>query len=103
MAWGRKKSSGRKEPLFGLPAALSELRLSPQDRIPSPADEKPKKAPNRKSAGCDDEAPRERKLRETKSGSKRRAKCRSRSDLYRLVFLSSVLGLWGLMSPDGVV
>jgi len=29
MAWGRKKSGGRKEPLFGLPAALADLRLSP--------------------------------------------------------------------------
>ena len=28
MAWGRKKSGGRKEPLFGLPAALADLRLS---------------------------------------------------------------------------
>jgi len=26
MAWGRKKSSGRQEPQFGLAAALSELR-----------------------------------------------------------------------------
>jgi penicillin-binding protein 1A len=103
MAWGRKKSGGRKEPLFGLPAALSELRLSPQDRIPSPADEKPKKAPNRKSDGGDDEAPRERKPRVTKSGSKRRAKGRARSGLYRLVYWSAVLGLWGLIATVGVV
>src|ERR1700730_8626626 len=103
MAWGRKKSGGRKEPLFGLPAALSELRLSPQDRIPSPADEKPKKAPNRKSDGGDDEPPRERKPRVTKSGSKRRAKGRARSGLYRLVYWSAVLGLWGLIATVGVV
>ena len=43
MALGRKKGGGRKEPLFGLPAALSELRLSPQDRIPD-ADSRPKKS-----------------------------------------------------------
>jgi penicillin-binding protein 1A len=103
MAWGRKKSGGRKEPLFGLPAALSELRLSPQDRIPSPADEKPKKAPKRNSDGGDDEAPRERKPRATKSGSKRRAKGRARSGLYRLVYWSAVLGLWGLIATVGVV
>ena len=42
MAWGRKKSGGRKEPQFGLAASLSELRLSPQDRVAG-ADETPKK------------------------------------------------------------
>ncbi len=42
MAWGRKKSGGRKEPLFGLAAALGDLRLSPQDRIPG-GESKPKK------------------------------------------------------------
>jgi len=38
MAWGRKKSGGRREPQFGLAASLSELRLGPQDRIPAAAD-----------------------------------------------------------------
>jgi penicillin-binding protein 1A len=33
MAWGRKKSGGRKEPRFGLAASLAELRLSPEDRV----------------------------------------------------------------------
>src|SRR5258708_6037379 len=103
MAWGRKKSGGRKEPLFGLPAALSELRLSPQDRIPAAQDEKPKKAPKRKSEGGDDEAPRERKPRVTKSGSKRRAKGRAPGGLYRLFYWSAVLGLWGVIAAVGVV
>jgi penicillin-binding protein 1A len=100
MAWGRKKNGGRKEPLFGLPAALSELRLSPQDRIPSPTDEKPKKSPKRKS---DDEAPRERKPRVTKSGSKRRSRRGGRGGLYRLVYWGAVLGLWGVIAAVGVV
>ena len=44
MAWGRKKSGGgRKEPQFGLAAALSELRLSPQDRV-TVSEDKPKKS-----------------------------------------------------------
>ncbi len=43
MAWGRKKSGGRKEPRFGLAAALADLRLDPKDRIPAAGD-KPKKA-----------------------------------------------------------
>src|SRR5258708_13444201 len=85
MAWGRKKSGGSKEPLFGLAAALSDLRLGPQDRIPSPADDKPKKqSPKRKTADSDDNAPRERKPPVTKSGSKRRSRGRARGGLYRL-------------------
>ena len=44
MAWGRKKGGGRKEPQFGLGASLAALRLSPQDRIPSGDDVKPKKS-----------------------------------------------------------
>jgi penicillin-binding protein 1A len=47
MAWGRKKSGGRKEPQFGLGASLSELRLGPQYRIPGADDEAPKKSPKR--------------------------------------------------------
>src|SRR5260370_16812319 len=100
MAWGRKKSGGRKEPLFGLAAALSDLRLGPQDRIPSPADDKPKKqSPKRKTADSDDDAPRERKPPVTKSGSKRRSKGRARGGLYRLVYWGAVLGLWGVIPP----
>ena len=29
MAWGRKKSGARKEPRFGLAAAMADLRLDP--------------------------------------------------------------------------
>ena len=66
MAWGRKKRGGRKEPLFGLPAALADLRLSAEDRIPAATDDddKPKKSvPKRKHEEEDDDepAPRERK------------------------------------------
>ena len=65
MAWGRKKNGGRKEPLFGLSAALADLRLSPEDRIPAAVDDdKPKKSvPKRKHDEDDDEPPppRERK------------------------------------------
>src|SRR5260370_24702950 len=104
MAWGRKKSGGRREPLFGLAAALSDLRLGPQDRIPSPADDKPKKqSPKRKTADSDDNAPRERKPPVTKSGSKRRSRGRARGGLYRLVYWGAVLGLWGVIAPVGVV
>jgi len=43
MALGRKKGGARKEPLFGLPAALADLRLSAADRI-AVAEDKPKKS-----------------------------------------------------------
>ena len=80
MAWGRKKRGGRKEPLFGLPAALADLRLSPADRIPAAVDDdKPKKSvPKHKHDEDDDEPPRERKPRAAKGGAKRRAKSRGR-------------------------
>src|SRR3954466_226746 len=106
MAWGRKKSGGRKEPLFGLPAALAELRLSPEDRIPAAADDdKPKKSvPKHKPEEDDDEPPpRERKPRAAKSGAKRRAKSRGRFRFGRLVYWGAVLGLWATIAIIGVV
>jgi penicillin-binding protein 1A len=102
MAWGRKKSGGRKEPLFGLPAALAELRLSPADRIPD-AEEKPKKSSSkRQSDDSDEEPPRERKPRAGRSGSKRRSKSRGRL-IGRLFYWGAVLGLWGAIAAVGVV
>src|SRR6266446_5913936 len=107
MAWGRKKSGGRKEPQFGLGASLSELRLSPQDRLPrADDDEKPKKSPKRKTAAADDtddEAPRERKPRARRGSSKRRSKGRSRRGLVRLFYWGVVLGLWAAIALVGVI
>src|SRR6478609_5392483 len=103
MAWGRKKSSGRQEPQFGLAAALSELRLSPQDRI-SVDDDKPKKASaKRKSEDEDDEPPRERKPRASRGGSKRRSKSRGTFRIGRLFYWGVVLGLWAAIAIVGVV
>src|SRR5215213_10651913 len=106
MAWGRKKSGGRKEPLFGLPAALADLRLSPEDRIPAAVeDHKPKKSvPKRKHDEDDDEpAPRERKPRAARGGAKRRAKSRGRFRFGRLIYWGAVLGLWATIAVIGVV
>ena len=105
MAWGRKKSGGRKEPLFGLPAALADLRLSPDDRIPAATgDEKPKKpVPKRKpEADDEDEPPRERRPRAARSGAKRRSKGR-KLRWGRLVYWGAVLGLWTAIAIVGVV
>src|SRR5438552_13207979 len=105
MAWGRKKS-GRKEPRFGLAAALSELRLTAQDRIPSSEEDKPKKAASRRKAdevNDDDGPPRERKPRAARGGAKRRAKSRGRFGIGRLFYWGAVLGLWAAIAIVGVI
>lgn len=105
MAWGKKKG-GRKEPLFGLPAALADLRLTPADRIPG-GDDKPKKSAKtsakRKSDDAGDEPSRERKTPASRSGAKRRSKSRGRFGLGRLVYWGAVLSLWGGIAVIGVV
>ncbi|CAN7595714.1 penicillin-binding protein 1A [Bradyrhizobium sp. LjRoot220] len=103
MAWGRKKSGGRKEPQFGLAAALSELRLTPQDRIAA-ADDKPKKSSAKRKPDDDDDAPpRERKPRASRSGVKRRSKSRGGFRLGRLFYWGAVLGLWAAIAVVGVI
>ncbi|MGY4628242.1 transglycosylase domain-containing protein [Bradyrhizobium sp. USDA 4486] len=106
MAWGKKKS-GRKEPLFGLPAALADLRLTAADRIPG-GDDAPKKSTKssakRKAEEPDEEPPpRERKAPVGRSGAKRRSKSRGGFGLGRLVYWGAVLSLWGVIAVIGVV
>ncbi|MET4716917.1 penicillin-binding protein 1A [Bradyrhizobium japonicum] len=105
MAWGKKKG-GRKEPLFGLPAALADLRLTPADRVPG-GEDKPKKSTKssakRKSEDAGDEPPRERKAQAGRSGAKRRSKSGGGFGLGRLVYWGAVLGLWGMIAVIGVV
>src|SRR5437868_6598376 len=104
MVWGRKKS-GRKEPRFGLAAALADLRLTPQDRVPSGEEDKPKKAASRRKAEevDDDDPPRDRKPRESRSRNKRRSRSRSRLGLSRLFYWTAVLGLWAAIAIVGAV
>src|SRR2546429_6325746 len=106
MAWGRKKSGGRKEPRFGLAAAMADLRLDPKDRIPA-AEEKSKKSARRKADDDDDDdappPPPERKSRVSKSAAKRRAKSARRFRLGRLVYWGAVLSLWAVIAAVGVV
>ncbi|QIP03345.1 transglycosylase domain-containing protein [Bradyrhizobium symbiodeficiens] len=105
MAWGKKKG-GRKEPLFGLPAALADLRLTPADRIPG-GENKPKKSTKspakRKTGESGDEPPRERKAQAGRSGTKRRSKSRIGASLGRMLYWGAVLGLWGAIAVIGVV
>src|SRR5271170_306584 len=102
MALGRKKSSGRKEPLFGLAAALGDLRLGPEDRIPGGEDSKPKKSPAKSNANDGGDAPApERKPRTGRGAAKRRSK--SRFGISRMFYWGAVLGLWGMIAIVGVV
>ena len=95
MALGRKKSSGRKEPLFGLAASLSELRLGPQDRVPN-SDSKPKKSPAKSKPDDDgDEPAPERKPRASRSGAKRRSKGRGRLSIARLSIMRAGIVVTG--------
>src|ERR1700675_1055200 len=101
MAWGRKKRGGRRERLFGLPAALAELRLSPADRVPA-AEDRPKKS-SAKRKEDNDEPPRERKPRPSRGGARRRSKSRGGFGLGRLLYWGAVLGLWAGIAVIGVV
>ena len=112
MAWARKKSGGRKEPLFGLPAALSDLRLSPEDRVPGGDDrpskndkknDKTKSARRKREEIDDDEPPVERKPRASRSETRRRPKSRGRMSIGRLFYWGAVLSLWGAIAAVGVV
>jgi penicillin-binding protein 1A len=107
MAWGRKKSAGRKEPQFGLGASLSELRLGPQDRVTSADDEKPKKTSARRKPSepddDDDEGPRERKPKAARVSRKRKSQGRARAGLFRLFYWGAVLGLWAAIALVGAV
>jgi penicillin-binding protein 1A len=109
MAWGRKKSGGRREPQFGLTASLADLRLSPKDRVAAgddddDDDEAPKKpSPKRKARDPDEDAPRERKPRPSKASRNRGTKTPARVGLYRLFYWGAVLGLWAVIAVVGVV
>jgi penicillin-binding protein 1A len=104
MAWGRKKSGGRREPQFGLGASLAELRLTPQDRINN-AEATPKKSsPRRKLDDSDDEPPRERKRPQvSRERGRRKSRGGARFSVYRLFYWGAVLGLWGVIGLAGVI
>src|SRR4051794_29978483 len=110
MAWGRKKGGGRREPMFGLAASLSELRLAPQDRV-TVADDKPKAKTSKTKASTtkaskakarDPVSPRERKPLGSRGSGKRKSP-RPRGAVYRLFYWGAVLGLWAAIAVVGVV
>src|SRR3954451_20532797 len=104
MAWARKKSGGRKEPQFADAASLSELRLSPKDRVAPAEPEPPKQStPKRKARDPEEDAPRERKPRASPARQKRKSTRRARVGLFRLFYWTAVLGLWTGIALIGVV
>src|SRR3569833_4090966 len=107
MAWGRKKGGGRKEPRFGLAAAMADLRLDPKDRIQIAEDVTPKKTETKRKPVIDDvedEAPppREPKPRPAKSG-KTVGRSRIGMSMGRMAYWALVGGLWGVIALIGVV
>src|SRR5438067_6277409 len=104
MAWARKKSGGRKEPQFADAASLSELRLSPKDRVAPAEQESPKQSTaKRKARDPEEDAPRERKPRASQASQKRKSARRARVGLFRLFYWTAVLGLWTGIALIGVV
>jgi penicillin-binding protein 1A len=107
MAWGRKKGGGRKEPRFGLAAAMADLRLDPKDRIHVAEDNTPKKSATKRKPVIDDaedEAPppREPKPRPAKSGRKVNRSGFAPS-FGRMAYWGLVCSLWGVIALVGIV
>jgi penicillin-binding protein 1A len=96
MAWGKAKSGGRREPVFGLSASLSGLRLGPQDRVPAANDDKPK--PKRPKSEPRNDEPRARKPASGKARSKKR-----RGVFGRMLYWSVVLAIWAVLAVVGVL
>jgi penicillin-binding protein 1A len=99
MAWGNKKS-GRKEPTFGLAAAMSDLRLSPDDRVPGGESERPKKA---RPAAKRDGSGGGKKPPKSRGSSKARSSGGIVRGFKRMVYWGAVLGLWAAIAIVGVV
>src|SRR3569832_494398 len=102
MAWGRKHGGGRKEPRFGLAAAMADLRLDPKDRIPVADDKAPKKAmPKRKPVIDEDEddapPPRETKPRQPKKAKPARRTQNNHTNEHKTKW-ALVCGIWGVIA-----
>jgi len=95
MAWGKKKTSTRREPQFGLSASLGGLRLSPQDRV-AVADDKPKRAKPARKAST---APGPKKPRGGKAKSRRGLS----GWFYRLFYWGAVSAIWAVLAVTGVM
>ncbi|MGJ4880651.1 MULTISPECIES: penicillin-binding protein 1A [unclassified Bradyrhizobium] len=107
MARGRKQGGGRKEPRFGLAAAMADLRLDPKDRIPS--DDTPKKSvaktAKKRPVEPDDEddVPAREPKASTPKPKPRRGKSRWGMSIGRMFYWALVCGLWGVIALVGVV
>jgi penicillin-binding protein 1A len=104
MFWGRRNTSSRTEPRFGFTGSLSDLRLSREDRVASPADErKAQHMSKRKVEDDDEEKPREKPKAREKS-SKRKKKSRTGRGFFgTIAYWGLVLGLWGVIATIGLI
>ncbi|MGJ4911238.1 transglycosylase domain-containing protein [Bradyrhizobium sp. HKCCYLS2033] len=104
MARGRKQGGGRKEPRFGLAAAMADLRLDPKDRIPS--DNAPKKSAAKKrpvEPDDEDDVPARAPKATPPKPKPARAKSRWGMSVGRMFYWALVCGLWGVIALVGVV
>ncbi len=92
MASGRKKGNARKEPTFGLGAALTDFRLGPQDRV-TVADDKPRKS----------DKPTSDRGKAVGRKSSRARKGGFGAGVKRMFYWGAVLGLWGAIAIAGGV
>jgi penicillin-binding protein 1A len=90
----RKKKQVRKEPVFGSLSSLADLRVSLQDRILGPDEDKPRAKANAKAAPA---------RRPAGGGARKRKPGRFRKALSRGAYWSAVAGLWAAIAVVGVV
>jgi penicillin-binding protein 1A len=104
MFWGRRNKASRHEPRFGFTGSLSDLRLTRDDRVAAPDDER--KAPamsKRKVDDADDDKPNTREKAPAKSRRKGKKSRHGRGFFGNMVYWSLVLGLWSVIGAIGVI
>lgn len=97
MLWGRREKAPRKEPRFGFTGSLSDLRLTRDDRVAAPDENKAAPAMSRRKADDGDKA----KARE--KGKRKKKSRRGRGLFGNAVYWSAVLGLWAVIGAIGVI
>jgi penicillin-binding protein 1A len=101
MFWGRRNTEPRKEPRFGFTGALSDLRLTREDRVATPVDQR--EAPTAVSRHRDDDEEDDPKPRERSTRKKKKKSRSGRGFFGRMVYWGFVLGLWGVIATIGLI
>jgi penicillin-binding protein 1A len=105
MFWGRRNNTSRQEPRFGFTGSLSDLRLTREDRVAPPAEQR-KAAPamSKRKAAVEDDEDEAPKAREKSPKRKGKKKSRSGRGFFgHIIYWGLVLGLWGVIATIGVI